>query len=727
MYALRDAGARSGADEMPSPFHGRLIEAIQAVRLDAGIPQSTATALSSAPETDLPALAEHVAKLVPGRFSLTGGLDRRVLFAERAAHVGGWVMADLSGQAHCTRTWPAWVSGRVTISEPDRWLSIAELTEEAASRLARPRVLLASLYHPEWFPLPRFPLAISDLARAARLTLMGQLRLVDMQLGASLDDITHRVEDERPDIVGVSATFGQHDLMRELLDRLDEMPVPPLVLAGGSLTVRNEALLLEQYPRLLIARGAGEATIADTIAYFHGDRELASIHGIWYRGAPRRGALEHGRRPRRTAVTPNRMQRDFLPELDLLDATFTSNGVAQLEISRGCTSHCSFCPRGHKGSWSKGNTERLPWILAEISKIADRHPHISRTLYVVDEEFVGRAEDAVSRALNVATMISNAGFAWESSCRIDQVTRPDRDRAWHVERAAMWRRLVGAGLRRMLFGVESGVTSVLERFVKGTTAQQNALAIRTLSALGVPTRFTYITFDHLMTADELAASHAFQARTDLLLRPLPQLSVEEIVDGVADLNFVAEHAVGRPLYTEISYMLASMECLIGAPYTRAVAARGLATRADPTMGRVEAHFADWRIGSCSRHAQLWVDRHFALDYTLKSLEKILDGYPRRRVRKARVVLKDASFGVLTRMLDLISGYRPNRPDSGLDTAALALLDAAVVELAPTLSVAIEQILPTLPTPGWHLLDREFTRWCEAERWQLINVNDPCGT
>ena len=71
----------------------------------------------------------------------------------------------------------------------------------------------------------------------------------------------------------------------------------------------------------------------------------------------------------------------------------------------------------------------------------------------------------------------------------------------------------------MLFGVESGVDSILERFNKETTGDQNALAIRTLSALGVPTRFTYITFDHLMTLEELKATYAFQGRTDLLLRP----------------------------------------------------------------------------------------------------------------------------------------------------------------------------------------------------------------
>ena len=137
------------------------------------------------------------------------------------------------------------------------------------------------------------------------------------------------------------------------------------------------------------------------------------------------------------------------------------------------------------------------------------------------------------------------------------------------------------------------------------------LAIRTLSALGVPTRFTYITFDHLMTAEELQASYAFQDRRDLLLQPMPHLDVEEIVDGVRDENWVATHRIGRPFYTDISYLLVSMECLIGAAYTNQVQAAGLAGTPRPSMGRRDAEFADWRIGRFSHHAQLWVDRHFA--------------------------------------------------------------------------------------------------------------------
>jgi hypothetical protein len=104
-----------------------------------------------------------------------------------------------------------------------------------------------------------------------------------------------------------------------------------------------------------------------------------------------------------------------------------------------------------------------------------------------------RDTDAGGRALEVARIVHQAGFRWESSCRVDQVVRLDHGTDWHAGSAQMWRTLLDRGLGRVLFGVESGVDSVLARFSKETTGQQNALAIRTLSALGVPTRFTYIT------------------------------------------------------------------------------------------------------------------------------------------------------------------------------------------------------------------------------------------
>jgi hypothetical protein len=701
-----------------------LIEAVRhAANVDVALADDTAL-------LDPGRLRQHLEAALAGRVGrvrVAGTLDRRLVGIERPD--GSWTLADLSGRPHRTRAWPGWASGRVHVEDADGWLSVARLDEQAVYRLSRPVVLLAALYHPEHFPLPRFPLGISDVARAARTTLLGTVTLADMQLGVTLPDLIQLVTDLTPDILGVSATFGQHDLMTELLDAAYALPSPPLVIAGGSLTARNEGLLLDRYPDLLIARGAGEPTVQDLLSHWHGDLALNEVRGIGYNGAARgEGTFTIGRR--RTAKPVSRTQDDFLPELDLLPATFEHHGVAQLEASRGCTNFCSFCPRGHKGQWAGGTPAEFAWMLGAMGKVFDRHPDVSRTLYLVDEEFIGRGPDAVPRALEMAHVLHGAGFQWETSCRIDQVTHPERDRAWHVERAGMWRGLVERGLRRCLFGVESGVDSILQRFNKETGGEQNALAIRTLSALGVPTRFTYITFDHLMAFQELEATNAYQGRTDLLLRPLPGVPVEEIVDGVRDPEWVRAHATRRPFHTGISYMLVSMECLIGAAYTKQVQRAGLAGDVRPSMGRQDARFADWRIGVCSRWAQLWVDRNFALDYTLKSLEKILDGEPRRRVRGARVVLKDAAYTVLGGMI-AAAGQAPADLQPGqsevLEQRMRTLLDGEIEALRSRMAATVADVAGVLPARHARTLRHEHGRWSGARRWRLINAADPCGT
>jgi B12 binding protein len=677
--------------------------------------------------TDPGALAKALQQSLGVRAIVTGTLDRRLVFIGNTHHTG-WTVADLSGGPHMTRQWPPWAEEALPLDRPSSWISSAQITPAGLYRLTRPRLLLAALYHPEYFPLPRFPLGISDLARAVRGTLLGHVELMDMQLGVGLGDITDRIVTGWPDIVGISATFGQHDLMLSLLDEITSAEGGPLVVAGGSLTARNERLLLDRYPGLLVARGAGEATIADVLAHWHGDLDRDQIRGVGYRGAAHgEGTLTIGR-ARRTATVTNRAQPDIWPELDLLPRTFDYQGVAQLETSRGCTNYCSFCPRGHKGTWAGAAPDALGGVLDAFAEVFDERPDISRTLYLVDEEFIGRDEGAVPRALAVADTLHSRGFGWETSCRVDQVARFDRGRAWHIERGRLWRGLVERGLRRCLFGIESGVTSILDRFDKETTAEQNALAVRTLSALGVPTRFTYITFDHLMNAEELHATYAFQGRTDLTLRPLPYLSVAQIIKGVRDEAFVAEHAAGQPFYEAISYMLVSMECLIGAAYTRAAEAAGLTDAVRPSMGRVDARFLDWRIGALSHRAQLWVDRNFALDYTLKSLEKLAESDRRRAIRDTRVILKRAGYDLLGGMLDLLHRTAPDahRRD-GLDEACAELADTLIAQLRAPLDDAVTDLARDLPPSEGGVLLAEHARWADTDTWRLINAADPCGT
>ncbi|WP_216641987.1 MULTISPECIES: B12-binding domain-containing radical SAM protein [Nocardia] len=608
----------------------------------------------------------------------------------------------------------------------DHAVSPVGLTTDGHRRLAHPHIKLVGLYHPEFFPLPRFPLGISDLARSVRATLLGVTSLVDMQLGTSMDELLEHLESDRPEILGISATFGQHDLLEKLLAYVESLVDPPMVVAGGSLVARNERSLLADHPTMLVARGAGEPTIQDVAAYWHGDIAIHDVRGIGYAGGPRGTDVLTIRPYRKTAVVPNRLQTDILPELDLLEPTLRSHGVAQLEGSRGCTNFCSFCPRGHKGSWCGSTGTDLSWILDRMHGVFQRHPHVSRTIYFVDEEFIGEDDRDGTRTRELATQIHSRDFRWETSCRVDQVVDPDRDRDWHLARIRLWRDLPRLGLRRCLFGIESGVTTILDRFNKETTAEQNAKAIRTLSILGVPTRFTYITFDHLMSFEELEESVRFQGRTDLILRRDSDIDDATAVDRLDDDEFVRARSGGVPFYQGISYMLVNMECLIGAAYTRKVVDAGLAGEIQPSMGRVDAEYADWRIGVLADSGQRWIDRNFALDYTLKSLEKILDGHHKTEVRSARVLLKDAAYRLLVEMVDLAREF-------DLDVAQNVLLadrvreamDAHLQDLADSVSAMIDRLANVLSVDENRLLAQQYANWTSVEGWELINAADFC--
>jgi len=575
----------------------------------------------------------------------------------------------------------------------------------ALRRLSRPRVALASLYHPENFPLPRFPLGISDIARAIRREYTGAVILRDMQLGWTLEQLLAWLDESNADIIGISSTFGQHDLLEQALVHLLDRGRPCQVVVGGSLAALNADALAARYPSLLIGTGPGERTMVDLVRRWHDDSVPGGVRYLRPSKPLARGLMRLGRRR-----PLHRDGDDFLPELDLLGRILDAGGVFQAESSRGCTHACSFCPREHKGQWQGHFPGDFDAVLAHVEGVFSARPQVAKKVFLVDEEFVGRAGQ--SRALAVAQTLHSRGFTWETSSRVDQVCRPDRSDDWHQGRAEFWAELRAHGLDRCLFGVESGVDNILKRFNKRTTGDQNALAIRTLTALGIPIRCTYITFDPLMTIEELAATHAFLGRNDLILRDASGHSPAELPNLVRNDDWARQHAAGFPFYTHVSYMLVSMECLVGSPYLRAVEQAGLAGPVRLSMGRRDARYRDPKIGVMSDWGQRWVDRNFSLDYTLKSLEKLAVGDERAAIRRLRYPVRSYAHLLLG---DFLSSYKHLSNPEVLEGCCQQRLS----ELADVLFAVFENGRNLDPQRA-AVLARELERWAERKEWTLIN-------
>ncbi|POP63758.1 radical SAM protein [Pseudomonas syringae] len=647
---------------------------------------------------------------VASNVRVTGAIDKRVLLIFTGNNNGVIVsLSELIEQIDFSN------SSNISISEYlNSRLALFVMTDGQLLHLNHPSIMLIGLYHPETFPLPRFHLGISDLARELRARWIGKVTLYDMQLGLTLDKIKNFILSSNPEVIGISVTFGQYDLLVELLEFLNSPALikRPIIVAGGSLAAHLQADLLKSSLLDFVAVGAGEGAIVGIAEYLLGQLPIEAIPDTAY---ITNETVVHTNR------VSNRNDRDIMPELDLLDATLASFGVMQLESSRGCSYACSFCPRSHKGIWAGEHSSSLMALMPYIARIFEKHPLISKRIFLVDEEFVGYQTDdlALGRCRDVAKVITSFGFNFETSSRIDQVYRPRKSRAWHLERMAFWLSLSQNGMQRCLFGVESGVDSILTRFNKKTTTAQNVIAVRILSLLEIPIRYTYITFDPLMSMQELNESLSFLERTDLILKRPVSIPLDDygsILDIALNDEASARCGVGIPFYHKVSYLGVSMEALIGSPYLKSLESQGLAGATNPLMGRKESIYIDKRIGQVSSVSQRWIDQSFALDYTLKSIQKRVPSHVAESLNDSRVLLKSFCHGFIVNCLsDVVSSSRLMS-----EAEIRKLLNLEFSKMAPSISETVLAICDQLSIVDSEILVHQLSLWKCPSDWRLIN-------
>ncbi len=175
----------------------------------------------------------------------------------------------------------------------------------------------------------------------------------------------------------------------------------------------------------------------------------------------------------------------------------------------------------------------------------------------------------------------------------------------------------------------------IKRYGKGTKPEQNIIALRLLSALGIQLRIGFIMFDQLMEGfTDIRDNLAFLERTDALMKPIDigDMSYEELYDRLLnDEDYINQHKTGQPVYSIVSYMLASMEVLSNTPYSRMVKLSERKNSVsliqnegnpDTNMGRYNIHFLDQTIGELNLASQMWIDSNFGIMYTIKSLYKV---------------------------------------------------------------------------------------------------------
>ena len=149
---------------------------------------------------------------------------------------------------------------------------------------------------------------------------------------------------------------------------------------------------------------------------------------------------------------------------------------------------------------------------------------MSTRFYIADEEFVGRIndgdEDGRITEYFLLLQQNEINITIDVSCRVDSVYDPAMNGDFNSRKIEMWRFCSKNGLGRVFLGVESFSDEQLVRYKKGTTCEQNIIAIKILTELGIDIRLGILLFDQMMNSvSEIRENVRVLGRDDIIQGP----------------------------------------------------------------------------------------------------------------------------------------------------------------------------------------------------------------
>ncbi len=534
-------------------------------------------------------------------------------------------------------------------------LCLVKKNDNLAERLRLPKVLLVNPWLKEVLPSPQLNLSVASLASYLRKYQKAEVKIVDMQLGATIDDVVSELKSFSPDIFGLSVRFGYFYLCMEILARVISEPTNrgrPLIIAGGPTASLGYEEILRRFPEVLICSGEGERTMLDLAEYAKGiKKSLSEVSGIVY--------LKDGE-IKRNPVIEIEMDDLPLPAMDTLPGLAENKGsLLAMETSRGCSySACTFCPRVNMPrKWKAMSPSKVLWQLGYYEK-AFANFHLEPTIYLADEDFIGRMSDnrEAQRIEEIMEGINRNDFKiffYSIDARVDQIYNPRQSKEWHIERMKMLNLCKEAISGFFLLGVESGSNKVLKRFNKRIEVNDSIMAIRILTSLGIDCRAAFINFDPLMDFEELRENVLLLERDDILLRPanLSKTSYAELFENIHDEGYIRENSLHRPLYEKTGFMTTELQVLIGSRYAELMKKAEQTYQKELFLSRIpdydkamyRVRFLDETIGDIALAYRKWFEKHWVLDGTLRGLMYTTAGDGRKRVEEFRTEYKRISF------------------------------------------------------------------------------------
>lgn len=275
------------------------------------------------------------------------------------------------------------------------------------------------------------------------------------------DQVLSKVDEFRPDVVGLCAFTSEIKPVAYLAGRIKErLPQVVTVVGGPHITAIPEATL-QNYPSIdLGVVGEGEVTFYELCAALRAGTEIRTIPGLCYRD---------GGKPVRSPARSRVLDQDSFPDpaFDMLPPadSYWVQGV------RGCPFQCKFCMNHHGRIVRARSPERIVKQIEEI--LAHCHPkvpfiHFGDEIFTVD----------IPRTHQLMDLMIERG--------LHQKVQWDCNTHVRFTNYEILKKMREAGCARVDMGVESGDDGTLREVGKGTSVAQIEAAYAAAKSAGIP-------------------------------------------------------------------------------------------------------------------------------------------------------------------------------------------------------------------------------------------------
>ena len=287
-----------------------------------------------------------------------------------------------------------------------------------------------------------------------------QVRLVDARLEP---DVERVFAEFGPEAVGITGFTTHLNIVKHLAASLKNRDPKVLVVVGGHhATVRPDDFAGTAVDVVVI--GEGVFAMVELLHAIERGGELLAVRGLALQG------------PAGLIYTEPRLP-SALDDLPIPDRSLTAahrgnyfsewfRPLASVRTSLGCTARCTFC-----ALWSITGGKYLRRdpqnVVKELRTVAE-----TNVFFCDDESMVD-----VKRMSRLADLIAESGIrkSYFLYARVDTIVK-------HPELFAKWKRI---GLSQVFVGMEDFSDARLAAMKKGISTEQQALAVKILSGLGI--------------------------------------------------------------------------------------------------------------------------------------------------------------------------------------------------------------------------------------------------